>query len=105
MWNHLLDLNEKVRDHIWIKVGDRRKASMWFDKWCLEGPLCKIISSRDVYSAHLSSNTKVCDMISNGCWNWPTNWVLKWPILASIFAFSLAGELTKLYGNHLQVLN
>lgn len=84
MCNQLIQLNEKVRNHIWVKIGNGRKASMWHDKWCLEGPLSKFISSRDVYAAQLNSNTKVCEMFSNGCWNWPNDWVIKWPILASI---------------------
>lgn len=53
MWNHLLELRETVRNSIWVKIGDGRNVSIWQDKWCSEGPLCKFLSNRDIYSAQL----------------------------------------------------
>lgn len=71
MWNNLLELRGTVRNHIWVKLGNGMNTSMWYDKWCSEGPLCNFITNRDVYSAHFIGNFNLCDIIVNGCWKCP----------------------------------
>nr|GFA37603.1 hypothetical protein [Tanacetum cinerariifolium] len=37
-----------------------------------------------LYAARLSNNLKVADMIENGCWKRPSDWMRKYPDIASI---------------------
>ncbi|GJW12092.1 RNA-directed DNA polymerase, eukaryota, reverse transcriptase zinc-binding domain protein [Tanacetum coccineum] len=37
------------------------KTSVWYDKWCTDGPLSKFISRRDIYEARLEDNAKLSD--------------------------------------------
>nr|GEW00269.1 reverse transcriptase domain-containing protein [Tanacetum cinerariifolium] len=61
-----------------------RTTSMWFDKWCVAGPLSNIISSRDIIRAGFNHASKVRDCIQDGLRIWPDDWLVKYPILNSI---------------------
>nr|GEU49423.1 hypothetical protein [Tanacetum cinerariifolium] len=52
--------------------------------WCMDGPLCSLISRRDIYDARLDDNAKVSDMISNNQWNWPIGWKEKYVLLNNL---------------------
>ncbi|GJS79157.1 hypothetical protein Tco_0729038 [Tanacetum coccineum] len=47
---------------------------MWFDNWSAIGPLCNIITYRDLYDARLNASVSVRDLVLNNRWNWPENW-------------------------------
>ncbi|GJT41808.1 hypothetical protein Tco_0941673 [Tanacetum coccineum] len=83
-WRKILQLHPAIREHIWYKIGDGSKTSLWFDRWCLLSPLSNIISVRDWYRAGLSSSSKVSDVINNGTWNWPLYLINKYPLLQTI---------------------
>ncbi|GJV22625.1 retrovirus-related pol polyprotein from transposon TNT 1-94 [Tanacetum coccineum] len=51
------------------------KYTLFSDKWHEKGPLSSIISRRHMYNAKIDSNVKVADMISNGQWKWPNEWI------------------------------
>ncbi|PWA39418.1 RNA polymerase II large subunit [Artemisia annua] len=57
---------------------------MWYDWWSDVGPLCDIISNDRILEAGLSLECTVLDMISNCNWNWPSQWVTKFPVLKDI---------------------
>ncbi|PWA73992.1 reverse transcriptase zinc-binding domain-containing protein [Artemisia annua] len=38
-WSNILRLREKVRNHVYYKIGNGKNVSTWFDKWCEVGPL------------------------------------------------------------------
>nr|GEV88364.1 hypothetical protein [Tanacetum cinerariifolium] len=59
-WKHLLDLKDKIKEFVNVKLGNGRTCSVWFDKWHPRGPL--------------SSSAKVVDMIEYNSWNWPIDW-------------------------------
>ncbi|GKF84192.1 hypothetical protein Tco_0249090, partial [Tanacetum coccineum] len=46
-----------------------------------KGPISSIISRRHMYDARIDSNVKVADMISNGQWKWPNEWISLFPVL------------------------
>ncbi|GJY87269.1 hypothetical protein Tco_0501897 [Tanacetum coccineum] len=56
----------------WKIIEDRNslKISVWYDKWCTNGPLSTVISRRDMYDARLDDDAKVADLIKNGQWEW-----------------------------------
>ncbi|GJX18962.1 putative reverse transcriptase domain, reverse transcriptase zinc-binding domain protein, partial [Tanacetum coccineum] len=83
-WRKLLQLRPTVREFIWSKIGDGSRTSLWFDRWCDNGPLSNVISSRDMFRAGLNSASKVNDVIFNGVWNWPTDLIGKYPFLNAI---------------------
>ncbi|GJW60133.1 putative RNA-directed DNA polymerase [Tanacetum coccineum] len=55
-WRKLLLLRPLIREFIWSCIGDGKKTSIWFDKWC----------------------------VANGLWKWPNDWLVKYPLLNSI---------------------
>nr|GEV22089.1 hypothetical protein [Tanacetum cinerariifolium] len=83
-WRKLLLLRPLIREFIWSCIGDGRTTFMWFDKWCVTGPLSNIISSHDIIRAGFSHASKVRDCIQDGLWIWPNDWLVKYPILNSI---------------------
>ncbi|GJT00996.1 hypothetical protein Tco_0822165 [Tanacetum coccineum] len=68
-WKHLLNLREKIMEFVYVKLGNGKSYSLWFDKWHPRGPLSKLIDVRMIGLAGLSTNAKVIDMIDNNSWN------------------------------------
>ncbi|GJT23299.1 RNA-directed DNA polymerase, eukaryota, reverse transcriptase zinc-binding domain protein [Tanacetum coccineum] len=60
-WKTMLTIRDNIRGHVWYNVGNGRKTSVWYDKWCTDGPLSKFISRRDIYEARLEDNAKLLD--------------------------------------------
>ena len=68
-----------VRRFFWHKIGDGKTTSLWFDRWCANGPLIDEVSVRDIYGAGLTTSSKVADAINSGTWMWPSDWAGKYP--------------------------
>nr|GEU56333.1 putative reverse transcriptase domain, reverse transcriptase zinc-binding domain protein [Tanacetum cinerariifolium] len=58
-WEKILQVRNIVCPFIWYRLRDGSKASAWFDKWCLLGPLVNIISNRDIYGAGYNRSAKL----------------------------------------------
>nr|GEX03803.1 RNA-directed DNA polymerase, eukaryota, reverse transcriptase zinc-binding domain protein [Tanacetum cinerariifolium] len=84
IWRTLLNLSEKVKDHILYEIGNGKSVSIWHDKWNNCGPLSQFITKRDIYDARLTKVKYVAEMIDNGVWKWPVKWMAKYLILNSI---------------------
>ncbi|PWA74759.1 RNA-directed DNA polymerase, eukaryota, Reverse transcriptase zinc-binding domain protein [Artemisia annua] len=65
-------------------VGDGKKASMWFDNWSSLGALNSMLTYRDLYDARLSMDMKVADLSVNDCWQWPSEWHDKFPMIVQL---------------------
>ena len=48
------------------------------------GALNNIINRRDRYDARFHDNMTVCDMVTNGGWNWPNEWMEMFPEIYNI---------------------
>ncbi|GJZ80917.1 hypothetical protein Tco_0645911 [Tanacetum coccineum] len=83
-WKNMLMLRDKVKPHVFYKIGNGKNISAWHDKWCQMGPLDKIVSNMDLYDARLALDAKVADMIINNKWKWPEGWVKDFPELNQI---------------------
>ncbi|GJW47654.1 hypothetical protein Tco_0079300 [Tanacetum coccineum] len=83
-WRNILKLRPLIREFIWSVIGNGSNTSMWFDKWCINSPLCNNISARDIARAGFSLASKVRDCIQGGLWSWPDEWMVKYPFLNSI---------------------
>ncbi|GKC87562.1 hypothetical protein Tco_1148211 [Tanacetum coccineum] len=62
----------------------KSKTSVWYDKWCTNGPLSNVISRREIYDARLDVDAKVADLVNNGKWNWPDGWKEKFLIIGNL---------------------
>ena len=83
-WKNILNLREKVRKHVFYKLGDGKSVSAWFDKWCSEGPLCEFISIREIYNARLSIECTVEELVVDNNWGWPMDWNVKFSRLNNV---------------------
>ncbi|GJY01145.1 hypothetical protein Tco_0359297 [Tanacetum coccineum] len=83
-WRKMLQLRPILREFIWYRIGNGAKVSMWSDRWCISSPLSHIISYRDISRAGYDLATKVKDTITNANWNWPHEWLVKYPPLNNI---------------------
>ncbi|GJV38922.1 hypothetical protein Tco_1417362 [Tanacetum coccineum] len=61
-----------------------KNVSMWYDKWCIDGPLSSVITRRDIYDARLDDNARVVDMIRDNQWVWPDGWRENFTILGNL---------------------
>ncbi|GKA20108.1 putative reverse transcriptase domain-containing protein [Tanacetum coccineum] len=66
------------------QIGNGLKTSLWYDRWCLQGPLIRFLSPREIVREGYHLQSCVADLISNGMWNWPSVWLVKAPTLQSI---------------------
>ncbi|GJZ42324.1 putative reverse transcriptase domain-containing protein [Tanacetum coccineum] len=73
-WRKILQLRSSIRDFIWRKIGNGSSTSIWFDKWCHEGPLASRVSPRDIHRAGLTLYSHVGDIIRDGDWDRVSIW-------------------------------
>ncbi|GKD05798.1 hypothetical protein Tco_1180772, partial [Tanacetum coccineum] len=59
VWLQLLNLRDKIRRFVNVKIGDGKDCSFWFDKWHSNGPLNKLINHRIILDVGLSLNAKI----------------------------------------------
>ncbi|GJY45431.1 RNA-directed DNA polymerase, eukaryota, reverse transcriptase zinc-binding domain protein [Tanacetum coccineum] len=78
-WNEVLLIRDAIKEHVWHSIGNGKKTSMFYDKWCLNGPLSKFISKRNLYDARICDNVMVDDMLIDNNWKWPIDWLMKFP--------------------------
>ncbi|GJT10088.1 zinc finger, CCHC-type containing protein [Tanacetum coccineum] len=83
-WKTMMTIRDEIRDHVWSDIGNGRKTYVWYDKWCIDGPLSTIISKRNIYEAKLKDDAKVVDMVNDGQWVWPDGWKEIYPILRNL---------------------
>ncbi|GJW24414.1 putative reverse transcriptase domain-containing protein [Tanacetum coccineum] len=88
-WLKLLQLREQVRPFLWVKLGNGKSSSIWYDSWCAHSPLINFISPRDIYREGFELSSKVAELIVNNAWSWPQTWITKAPILLHIPAPNL----------------
>ncbi|GJT20553.1 RNA-directed DNA polymerase, eukaryota, reverse transcriptase zinc-binding domain protein [Tanacetum coccineum] len=91
-WKALLNLRSKARRHIEHKIGNGESTSVWFDKWCDNGPFCQLITNRGIYDARFDLKAFVADMIVNGQWIWNDERQNKFPNICSIRVPMLTNE-------------
>ncbi|GJZ13757.1 hypothetical protein Tco_0548987 [Tanacetum coccineum] len=83
-WRKILQIRELVRPYLWSKIGNGNMILAWFDTWNEIGPISNVVSYRDIHRAGFLLYSKVSDIINQGTWAWPSEWQVKYPILANI---------------------
>ncbi|GKD78093.1 hypothetical protein Tco_1340714 [Tanacetum coccineum] len=80
----MLSRRDKIRQHVYCKIGNGKNTFMWHDKWNDEGLISNMISMETVIEAGLDRNMKVADMVKQGVWQWPANWHNDIPVVNTI---------------------
>nr|GEX52239.1 hypothetical protein [Tanacetum cinerariifolium] len=89
-WNHVVGMAEyplvasSYSRVFWHNIGDGSRVSLWFDRWCPNGPLSTIVSTRDIFCGGFTLLSTVRDAIRNDSWLWPHEWTVKYPLLNNI---------------------
>ncbi|GKB71597.1 RNA-directed DNA polymerase, eukaryota, reverse transcriptase zinc-binding domain protein [Tanacetum coccineum] len=79
---NILKLNNDVRDHIVMKIGNGEKIKVIYDNWSSIGIFHPFITQRDIYDARLDANAVVKDLVSKGVYKWLIEWISKYPVLS-----------------------
>ncbi|GJV08696.1 RNA-directed DNA polymerase, eukaryota, reverse transcriptase zinc-binding domain protein [Tanacetum coccineum] len=58
-WKEMLRLRDKIRKHVLWKIGDGNSVNAWYDNWDVRGPLCGIVTTREIYEARMNVDTTV----------------------------------------------
>nr|GEW25340.1 hypothetical protein [Tanacetum cinerariifolium] len=90
-WKEMLRLRDKIRKHVLWKIGDGNSINAWYDNWDVRGPLCGIVTTREIYEAGMNVDTTVAELIAKNR-NWPDGWVNEYPVLNQY-------KLPRLYDN------
>ncbi|GJX90807.1 RNA-directed DNA polymerase, eukaryota, reverse transcriptase zinc-binding domain protein [Tanacetum coccineum] len=69
-WRNLLKIRDKIRHHVFHKIGNGKGVSAWHDRWHDLCPLDQYITNRDLYEESFSQNDIVADLVDNGVWKW-----------------------------------
>nr|GEV67078.1 hypothetical protein [Tanacetum cinerariifolium] len=96
-WRKLLQLLEIVKPYFWKQVGNGLNTSIWFDRWCIQGPLIRFLLPRNIAREGYTLKTCVADLITNGAWNWPISWLAKAPTISSIDVPLLRDHVDKVF--------
>ncbi|XP_022014976.1 uncharacterized protein LOC110914495 [Helianthus annuus] len=89
-WKRLMKCKDIFREHLWTKIGNGHRTSLWFDKWTSECPLQYIVTPRQMARYGFNIKSKVVDAISDGQWLWPEAWRNVYPILFQLQPLNLA---------------
>nr|GEV32451.1 hypothetical protein [Tanacetum cinerariifolium] len=73
-WKILLDLRDKVKRFIQVKIRNGKTCNVWFDKWQPNDPLGRLINHRVLEQAGMCLKNKVGVMIEGNEWVWPIEW-------------------------------
>ncbi|CAI9259916.1 unnamed protein product [Lactuca saligna] len=74
-WRNLLKIRPFLRDFFYSRIGNGKGTSMWYDNWHQLGPLCYVLSPREITNAGYNIRDKVGDVIVDENWNWPSEWI------------------------------
>ncbi|GJW51000.1 hypothetical protein Tco_0092351 [Tanacetum coccineum] len=71
----ILRLSDKIRKHVLWKIGDGNSVNAWYDNWDVRGPLCEVVTTREIYKARMNIDTTVDELVAKENRNWPDGWV------------------------------
>ncbi|GJR75133.1 RNA-directed DNA polymerase, eukaryota, reverse transcriptase zinc-binding domain protein [Tanacetum coccineum] len=69
-------VKDKIAHNFQFKVRNRRNIHMWYDKWNEDGLLIDKVTNRDLYDARILKKISIDNMMINGVWNWPSEWLV-----------------------------
>ncbi|GJS57688.1 hypothetical protein Tco_0652472 [Tanacetum coccineum] len=87
------DINRLLKNFLWnqhdgtkgsFKVAWENIKSLWYDNWSNIGTLNQFISYRDMYDERFGAKMTVSDLMRQNNWNWPAEWINRFPNLLTI---------------------
>ncbi|GJT49871.1 sodium/hydrogen exchanger 6 [Tanacetum coccineum] len=58
-----------------VEINNGKSTSAWFDRWAEVCPLKGMFSNRDIARSGFSLDDSVNNLISDGVWRWPLDWL------------------------------
>ncbi|GKA65758.1 RNA-directed DNA polymerase, eukaryota, reverse transcriptase zinc-binding domain protein [Tanacetum coccineum] len=58
-WKTMMGIKDRIKDDVTYEIGSGLNTSMWFDKWCPNGPICDVILKRTLYEARIKDSVMV----------------------------------------------
>nr|GEV04253.1 hypothetical protein [Tanacetum cinerariifolium] len=83
-WRKLLQIRSTIRPFTWHKINNGKSTSFWFDRWTDVCPIKDMLSNRDIARAGFSLDYSVSNVIDDGVWKWPLDWLSKFPSMAQL---------------------
>ncbi|GJU83480.1 reverse transcriptase domain, reverse transcriptase zinc-binding domain protein [Tanacetum coccineum] len=83
-WRKLLQIRSTIRPFIWHKINNGKSTSVWFDRWADVCQLKDMLSNRDIARLGFSLDDSISNLISDGVWRWPPNWLSRFPSMAQL---------------------
>ncbi|GJV68385.1 sodium/hydrogen exchanger 6 [Tanacetum coccineum] len=65
-------------------INNGKSTSAWFDRWADLCPLKDMFSNRDIARSSFSLDDSLNNLISNGVWRWPLDWISRFLIMAQL---------------------
>ncbi|GJR86146.1 hypothetical protein Tco_0210157 [Tanacetum coccineum] len=92
-WRKLLQIRSIIRPFIWHKINNGKSTSVWFDRWTDVCPLKDLLSNRDIVRSGFSLENSVSNLIYDGVWRWPLDWLSRFPFLAQLHVLVLLDDI------------
>nr|GEU58872.1 reverse transcriptase domain, reverse transcriptase zinc-binding domain protein [Tanacetum cinerariifolium] len=94
-WRKLPQIRSTIRPFIWHKINNGKSTPAWFDHWVDVCPLKDMFSNRDIAISDFSLDDSVNNLISDGVWRWPLNWISRFLIMAQLQKLKTQDRLRK----------
>ncbi|GJY65950.1 RNA-directed DNA polymerase, eukaryota, reverse transcriptase zinc-binding domain protein [Tanacetum coccineum] len=83
-WKQLIDLRDKIKNFVHVKIGNGNDYNIWFNKWHPWGPLSRLINHEVLKQANMCLKTKVSNMIDGNEWKWPIEWDDRFDVITKV---------------------
>ncbi|GJX90326.1 zinc knuckle CX2CX4HX4C containing protein [Tanacetum coccineum] len=83
-WRKLLQIHSTIRPFIWHKINNGKSTSVCFDTWANVCRLKDMLSNRDIMRSGFTLHDSFSNLISDGVWRWPPDWLSRFPAMAQI---------------------
>ncbi|GJX74145.1 RNA-directed DNA polymerase, eukaryota, reverse transcriptase zinc-binding domain protein [Tanacetum coccineum] len=77
-------VRDSFKRHVWYNIGNGKKTSLFYDKWCSCGPLSGFINKRTIYDARRNDDLMIADMVVDNRWRWPDGLLNEFPVVKTI---------------------
>nr|GEU32224.1 hypothetical protein [Tanacetum cinerariifolium] len=92
-WRKLLQIKSTIRLFIWHKINNGKSTSAWFDRWadmCLPKDM---FSNKDIARSCFSLEDSVNNLISDGVWRLPIDWLSRFSTMAQFHVLLLFDDI------------
>ncbi|GKB11208.1 reverse transcriptase domain, reverse transcriptase zinc-binding domain protein [Tanacetum coccineum] len=67
-----------------LELINGKSTFAWFDRWADVRPLKDMFSNKDIARSCFSLDGSINNLISDGVWRWPLDWLSRFPIMAQL---------------------